>query len=252
MKPDLVVDVGNSRIKWGRCLGDQISAITSLSADPAEWVDRCKIWGIARGARWAVSGVDPLSREALIEWIETRGDQVTRLDSSEQLPLRVLLAEPDRVGIDRLLNAVAARHRCPLGKSAIIVDAGSAVTVDWLDETGAFAGGVIFPGVRLMAKALHEYTALLPLVTLGGDSPPTPGKSTLAAIQAGIHSAVVGGVKQAIRKLDLRPHVGSELFVTGGDAEMIVSALTDIGPLHHWPAMTLEGIRLSAEALQEK
>jgi type III pantothenate kinase len=249
MKPDLVVDVGNSRIKWGRCLADQVSATASLSAETSsEWENQCADWSIARGARWVVSGVHPPRREALIQWIKTRGGQVTRLDSAKQLPLQVLVEEPDRVGIDRLLNAVAARHRSPKGKPAIIVDAGSAVTVDWLDKTGAFAGGAIFPGVKLMAMALHEHTALLPLVSLQSDRPSVPGRSTIAAIRAGIFAAVSGGVHSLIDSLSSQ---GSppDVFITGGDAILLGKALSIAAVF--WPAMTLEGIRLSAEALED-
>jgi type III pantothenate kinase len=250
MKPDVVVDVGNSRIKWGRCLADHVAATASLAADPgAEWEDQCKNWRIGAAAHWVVSGVDPSRRDALVQWIERRGGRVIRLNYAKQLPLRVALEEPDRVGIDRLLNAVAARHRCPIGRPAIIVDAGSAVTVDWLDEAGAFAGGAIFPGERLMAKALHEHTALLPLVSLDTEIPPFPGTSTVAAMRAGIFFALSGGVRALIERLCSEESL-AEVFITGGDGPLISKAL----PISviSWPEMTLEGIRLSAEAIQEK
>ena len=83
------------------------------------------------------------------------------------MPLEVELEHPDKVGIDRLLNAVAANRRRQEHVAAILVDAGSAVTVDYLDGNGVFRGGAIFPGFRLMARALHDYTALLPIVDIG-------------------------------------------------------------------------------------
>src|SRR5438552_2174041 len=150
MKADLVADVGNSRIKWGLCLANRIGDVATLSPENStEWQQQSDAWRITSEAHWVVAGVHPARRDALVQWIMARGSHVSVLDSSRQLPIKVLVNAPDRVGIDRLLNAVAARHRCSKGKGAVIIDAGSAVTVDWVDEAGAFAGGAIFPGVRL-------------------------------------------------------------------------------------------------------
>ena len=115
---------------------------------------------------------------------------------------------------------------------------------------GAFAGGAIVPGLRLMAKALHDYTALLPLVELsmaeGGATPPLPGTTTTSAIEAGIFWAVGGGVEAILREYRRTYGPSVEMFLTGGDA----AALHPVLPSAHlWPAMTLEGIRLSAEAM---
>ena len=88
------------------------------------------------------------------------------LQYAGELPLRVELEKPDHVGIDRLLDAVAVNSRRAPGVPAVIIDAGSAVTVDLVDGAGAFRGGAILPGLRLMAKSLHDYTALLPLIEL--------------------------------------------------------------------------------------
>jgi type III pantothenate kinase len=168
------------------------------------------------------------------------------IDDPGPLPLRVLLERPDHVGIDRLFDAVAANSRRPAGTPAVVVDAGSAVTVDWLDETGAFRGGAILPGLRLMAQALHDYTALLPLIEPPRDIPPLPGTATPPAVAAGIFWAVVGGIEVLIRRYAEGAGVRPDAFLTGGDAPVLHRALPR---LHLWPAMTLEGIRLTAEAL---
>jgi type III pantothenate kinase len=247
MKPDLVVDVGNSRTKWGRCLDGRVSEFVSLTDDFTDWNRMAAAWKLSRGSRWVVSSVQPARCAAFVEWADARGDHAIVLDAVEQLPLRFGVDEPKRVGMDRLLDAVAARSRCPLGTPAVIVDAGSAVTVDWLDESGAFAGGAIFPGVRLMAKSLNDYTALLPLVSIGSEPPALPGTSTPGAIKAGIYSAVIGGVRHLIDQLSAQAGSRPKVFVTGGDGALIAGALGEHAVL--WPEMTLEGIRLAAEAL---
>src|SRR5207248_1220580 len=146
-----------------------------------------------------------------------RGDHVTVLDSHRQLPVETAVENPERVGLDRLLNAVAANSQRPRGSAALIVDVGSAVTVDWVDEAKAFRGGAIFPGIRLMAKSLHDYTAALPLVELQKRSPAMPGTSTVAAIEAGVYWAVVGAIRALGHALTKDRRVPWVRFLTGGD-----------------------------------
>ena len=131
----------------------------------------------------------------------SRGDKVVAIDSPRKVPIGVSVDEPAKVGIDRLLNVLAASALVELGEPAIVVDAGSAVTVDLLHEQGSFAGGAIFPGLRLMALALREHTAQLPLVDATAPIPPgPPGKNTDAAMKLGIIYAVAGGIDAIIRE----------------------------------------------------
>jgi len=155
------------------------------------------------------------------------------------VPLTVELEHPDKVGIDRLLNAVAANRRRQEHVAAILIDAGSAVTVDYLDGNGAFRGGTIFPGFRLMAQALHEYTALLPIVEID-ESVTLPGTSTAHAIQAGVYNAVLGGIERLIVEYQHRYPTAFEIYLTGGDAKALAPKLRHSA--HLWPEMTLEGI----------
>jgi type III pantothenate kinase len=248
MKPALVVDVGNSRIKWGRCQDGQIIDSVSLAADdPKAWQEQLGLWNIPGTVSWVLAGVHPQRRDRLAEWLRQRGDRVQILDDWQQLSLRVRVERPVWVGIDRLLNAVAASRRVRPGVPAVLVDAGSAVTVDWLDESGAFAGGAIFPGLRLMAQALHDYTALLPLVQVKQPAPPLPATSTPAAMEAGIFWAVAGGIQALIARLSSRAAEPAEVFLTGGDGLLLATVMHP--DVRTWPNMTLEGIRIAAETM---
>jgi type III pantothenate kinase len=244
----LVADVGNSRIKWGICRAGRVAATVSLPPDaPSAWAEQATAWDLGPGYACAVAGVHPLRRDGLAAWFRQQGFVVEVLDSWQRLPVQVGLPAPERVGIDRLLNAVAAKSRGPAGVPAILIDAGSAVTVDWLDGEAVFRGGAIFPGFRLMAHALHEYTALLPLVEVRTPNPPVPGTSTPAAMEAGILAAVVGGVRYLVDRLAAQSSLESAVYLTGGDAPLLAGVL---GPaIHFWPEMTLEGIRLAVEGL---
>lgn len=248
MKPDFVVDVGNSRIKWGRCSDTEITDLASLPPDnPAAWQAQFRSWSVDPRKQWVVSGVAPTRRDALVVWLQRVHQQVHVLDSYKQLPLQVKVDAPEEVGIDRLLNAVAANGRRPANRAAVIIDAGSAVTVDWLDTRGVFCGGAIMPGLRTMALALHDYTARLPLADVSAACPPVPGANTAAAIEAGIFWSVIGGIEALIRQMT---HGAGELpmiFLGGGDANLLSAALDPRAVV--WPQMTLDGIRIAAGKL---
>ncbi len=245
--PDIVADVGNSRVKWGRCGGGAVVESVSLPPDDAEaWTAQLARWGPAGPLTWAVAGVHPARRDRLAGWVRARGDAVEVIDAPARLPLRVLLEHPERVGIDRLLDAVAANSRRRPGTPAVVIDAGSAITVDWLTDDGAFAGGAILPGLRLMARALHENTALLPLIEVPTAAPPLPATTTRAALEAGVYWAAAGGVRAVIERLAAASLRRPDVFLTGGDGPLLHAQL-GLGVLL-WPDMTLEGIRLTAEA----
>ena len=234
----VVVDVGNSRAKWGLGDGPRLVAAEAVPFDdPAAWQALLDRWQLGPDADWIVSGVQPDACDKLMSWLEAHGFPARRLTSHEQLPLKVSLPHPRLVGIDRLLNAVAVNRQRQPDEAAVIVDAGSAVTIDLVDDDGAFRGGAILPGFRLMSQALHDYTSLLPLVKVDR-TPPYPGQSTADAIQVGIFSAVVGAVERTVRELgDAQPlHV----FFTGGDGSRLADAFTGDHTL--WPTMTLEGL----------
>ena len=255
MKTSVVVDVGNTRIKWGLATSDGLTAAAALPADdPAAWQSLLNCWQVNGSLHWIIAGVHPKRCGELVEWVRGQKQQVTLLEDWRRLPLKIRLEHPERVGIDRLLSAVAANHRRLADTPAVIVGAGTAVTVDWLDAEGVFRGGSIFPGLHLMARTLHEHTALLPLVDVPTAPPPLPGASTPAAIQAGVFWSVVGGIQALIGQLARLESRSPQVFLTGGDAPLLMQAFsrTDLTPAIPpvlWPWMTLEGIRLTAEAL---
>jgi type III pantothenate kinase len=247
MTPHVVVDIGNSRLKWGRCGPAGVVEVVSLPPGvPDTWQEQLDRWGLDKPATWALTSVHPERMRQLEEWLRRRGDTVRVIDDPRLLPLRVLVDRPDHVGIDRLLDAVAVNSRRGAGSPAVVIDAGSAVTVDWLDETGAFQGGAILPGLRLMSQALHDHTALLPLIEPPREPPALPGKATPPAIEAGVYWAAAGGIMALVREYGRHANRPPEVYLTGGDGSALLPSLPSA---QHWPAMTLEGVRLTAEVL---
>lgn len=253
MTPDVVVDVGNSRMKWGRCLPTIADGgMVSLPPDDLNgWDDQAAAWGIGPGAWWAVAGVNPTTIERFTGWVRSTGGTSVVFRRNADLPIAINVEEPEAVGIDRLLGAVAAKAMVPAGTPAITIDVGTAVTVNLIDAAGVFQGGAIFPGPRLMALALHQHTARLPAVELT-DFPtdPPPAKSTAAAIRLGIASAIGGGVMELASVLADASPTPPWLFLTGGGHHLLSGYRAAwIAEWRIAPELNLEGIRLAAEGL---
>jgi type III pantothenate kinase len=242
MTPSVVVDVGNSRLKWGRCTAIGITESCSLPLDaPTDWVNQLRTWELLPTGTWVVAGVNPPMQERFVRWLRQEvvlnAAQLLEFKRFDQIGIQTSLPFPERVGLDRLLNAAAVDTG-----PALLVDAGSAVTVDYVDEARRFRGGAILPGLRLMARALNGYTAKLPLVEVDSARVSFPAEATEPAIQSGILAAVVGGIRWLADRMPLGEKV--RRYLTGGDAALLAPLLGVEYTL--WPNMTLEGIRWAA------
>ena len=141
----------------------------------------------------------------------------------EDLPVPLVTdLEPEAVpGIDRLLGALAAwdtmQHAC------VVVDAGTCVTVDFVDGEGTWHGGAISPGLRMQLRAMHEGTSTLP--ELDPNAPDTTadpyGRSTAKGMQHGVFSSIRGLVRHATERYALAYEAWPPVVVTGGDAALL-------------------------------
>ncbi len=275
--PIVAVDVGNARIKFGLfgpaapgeatiCGATVHGSGPVCEQSPADLpepratlacdgrrpeLERIAAWlGRQQAAHvwWFVGTVNRPSTTRLLDFLRARrpADPVTLLAAGD-LPLKVKLPRPDMVGIDRLLDAVAADHLREPGRAAAVVDVGTAVTVDLLSPAGEFLGGAILPGIAMSARAMHEQTDLLPLVEVAelGEPPPAVGIDTRQALHAGLFWGTVGAigrlVEQFARELGHQPQV----FLTGGAGPTVAELLGTHA--QYLPHLTLSGIALTAE-----
>ena len=161
------------------------------------------------------------------------------------LPLAITLAAPERVGIDRLCGAAAAALVKAAGCAAIVVDCGTAATVDMLAADGTFLGGAILPGPALMARALADGTSKLPEIAALGTSapPPMPGRSTHEAIAAGVGFGIQGAVARLVAEAQRSFDPTAEVILTGGWRGAVRAALPGATEI---PDLVLHGIALAA------
>lgn len=148
--------------------------------------------------------------------------------------------QPERIGPDRLANAVALRHH--FGAPSVAVAFGTALAFDVVDRRGDYVGGIIAPGLAAMTDYLHDKTALLPRITIRETSS-VIGKSTREAMLIGAVHGYRGLVRELIMELKRELKCRRlPVVATGGYAELIAAKLPEITAVE--PNLTLEGLRL--------
>ncbi len=154
-------------------------------------------------------------------------------------PLKLLVRSVQTLGADRVAAAAGARALSGLDRRDIVVlDCGSAVTCDAVTRRGEFRGGAIAPGLGLAARALHEFTAALPLVLDAGRrrSPRAIGRDTREALESGLVHGMRGLVAGLVAEIS-RGLVWPALVATGGDARLLAPDGARVDP-----ALTLGGL----------
>lgn len=187
-----------------------------------------------------IASVNPRFAESLeAQWHAITGQYATVLGRDLTVPIPNLTQPPEKTGQDRLVNALAAKARC--GDNAIVVDFGTAITFDVLRD-GAYAGGVISPGIGLAMEALHQKTALLPLVRPQG-RPDVIGTDTVSAINAGVFYGYIGLVENILRELAKQFASRPPVLATGGYGAHLAPEIAAID--ESIPQLTHEGIALA-------
>ena len=150
----------------------------------------------------------------LLEAISGLQCPVVRFSNSMQLPLEINYRTPHTLGSDRIAAAVGAWNEAP-GRNMLVIDAGSAITIDFIGKDGKYNGGNIAPGIKMRLKALHEYTSRLPMVEKDGDTP-TIGYDTETAIRSGVINGICHEIEGYINEFKQK-YCDVLVFLTGGD-----------------------------------
>jgi len=156
----------------------------------------------------------------LIEQIAKKnlGEKIFVIGKDVPLPITLWVDEPSKVGTDRVVAAAAAYAVAE--DTVVIADFGTAVTIDLVDSSGIFQGGVICPGFEISAQALKENTAQLPKVKVTKPNAPY-GKTTEQAINCGLYYSAVATLQEVIRRYAEKIGKWPQTIITGSAAELI-------------------------------
>lgn len=212
----LVLDLGNTQHKYAIYEGTELvrlGAEPSLSADAVAHL--IELYAIERTI---VSSVDHY--DAGLEELLSSETQLLQFTHTTPLPIMNLYGTPATLGKDRLAGAVGAHHAFP-GQHVLVIDAGTCIKYDYIDNLGAYHGGAIAPGLFMRFKAMHNFTARLPLIepenyATVADVALT-GDTTTDSLRSGALNGAVFEVEGAIAAYS-RLYPGLAVVLTGGDA----------------------------------
>ncbi len=238
----LFVDLGNSRLKWARDPQPwQPQAVLHRDRDIASLLD--EIWrSLPPPQSVALVSVAAESiRQTLERWIRERWHCSIQSFSSQREQGGVVNSyrDPATLGADRWAALLGARtltkHAC------IVIDCGTAVTVDVLSSAGVFEGGVIFPGLWLLRESLGSGTAAVG--TNVGDNSSCLARATAAGVAAGTLMGLAGAIERIVREQEKILGEAPELIVTGGDATLLIPRLGHTA--REVPDLVLKGLASS-------
>lgn len=162
---------------------------------------------------------------------------------SSPLGLKLKVKTPTQVGADRILNALALRDL--FDGPSIAIDFGTATTFDCVNENGAYIGGAILLGPNSAARALHEFTAKLPLIKVR--KPRTAiGKDTEQCLEAGLYFGYLGMIREVLTRTKSEMRGKVRVAATGGLAPLF---LKDLPGIQHEPDLTLNGLRIASDLI---
>lgn len=227
--PVLAIQVGNTRIKLAVFRdGDPEETAFLAKDDVAGAVEKAATMyesiGADAEASVVVASVHAKISTALIGALRDQlACEVYEIPTDMPVPIGLCLAPGAKPGVDRLLNAAAAWDK--LRQACVIVDAGTCITVDFVDGEGVFHGGAIAPGLRMQLRGLHEYTAALPAIEIDGafEAPVGTawGADTREAMMRGVYHGARGLVWRLVEKYAEEYGAFPVVIATGGDSESL-------------------------------
>lgn len=217
----LLLDIGNTLCKWA--IADEQNIVESGFT---VIFNECFIESLqAKGKQFdtiVACSVRTLS-EQLEEYLSSKFTY-RRIQYWQQLPLKIKYATPETLGMDRVVAAIGAYVLFP-NKPLLVIDAGTAITIDYVSADAEFLGGNIAPGIQLRFKALHDYTDKLPLVNVKKDFP-SIGFDTESAIRAGVQQGVANEIEAYIIKMK-KSNPDVQIVLTGGDAGLLAGIIQE-------------------------
>ncbi len=236
----LLLDLGNSRLKWATETRGRMSPMTAMDYRQPDFLrDLTRHWQALSPPKPDIVAVASVSAQHWLHellrlsqqlWPQAR--QIVPRSAAFGFGVQNAYAQPEKLGIDRWLALIAAHGHYP--GDQCVVDCGTAITADVLRADGSHRGGVIAPGLLTMRQALAANTADLPFNPHAYQA--ALARDTESAIAGGVLWAAVGLIEQVRHQ----PDADYGLIMTGGDAEVIAGALSIPALVDH--ALVLKGL----------
>jgi len=247
----LLASVGNTRTAVATALPDRLVRVDRLrNGEPGAVVDSMRSY--LEGSREAeapvvvVSSVNRRTSEPLFDRLGTDlAARILRIGVDLPIPVGVCLDPGARPGQDRLLNAAAAFDR--LRQACVVIDAGTAITIDFVDGEGTFHGGAIAPGAQMQLNALHERTDALPALEFQAPGRDAFGPNTEQAMLHGVFYGIRGMVRHIAERYAEAYGAYPAIIGTGGDAHLLFD--TDELVEHVVDDLTLHGMLAAFRAM---
>lgn len=254
----LAVDVGNSHMVIGVFEKEQLRCHWRIKTDQSSTVDELAsiFHGLFAMENIAFNEITGIIIASVVPPMELAWAEFTQkhlnvspllVNDSINTGITIKTDNPAEVGADRIVNSVAAYERYKT--ALIIVDFGTAITLDCVSSKGEYLGGAIAPGLSISLEALGSRTAKLPKVDISSPPPNAIGTNTIDAIKSGILYGYAGLIEGLISRIKEQIKPGTpKIIATGGMAKLIASYAQSIETVE--PMLTLEGLRLLYERNQ--
>lgn len=253
-----VIDIGNSRLKCGFLLPNGKTTTHSLPIPPNEKQFDKLTATYPEPITWRIAPTGSFHwKECKATILRARPHDKFQIVTRRHIPLNIDAHNPQKIGVDRLLAALAATEKYGI-TPMLVVDAGSAITVDVV-QNRTFCGGAILPGLGALSQSYPNISVRLPLVPIAdsllNNRPVYPGKNTKEAIRNGIYWGTIGAILQLYNLFCVQQKTEVRLILTGGDAHSILPGLSLVLPaqqITHCDTLVLEGINFCFDERQKR
>lgn len=216
---NLVVDIGNNFFKLGIFENSNLVFSFFEKNDKIDVEIEKIIHSYSKITSALISNVSSIKINDILNKLNIK---IYELDSTFIFPFKLNYKTPESLGNDRLALAAAATILYP-NSNNLVIDAGTCITIDFIDNNNHFMGGSISPGVKMRYDSLNHYTANLPLLK-NENNFNYPGDSTNASIHAGIIGGVSNEINGFIKQINSR-NDKVNVILTGGDAKILSKTL---------------------------